>query len=165
MNIKLKSVIVLLLAALSTSVFAEKLADPEHVKKFYATGSCINCELSEERLIYRTFCQNSDMQGSNLSRSTVRCDFSSANFSGINGIRAIFDGHNYTRTNFSNAILIGATFTDRNMGYADFSGANVRDADFSKTILYGSKITKDQLDSAKSVCGAVLPDGSTGQCK
>jgi len=43
---------------------------------------------------------------------------------------------------------------------ANLSGANLFGADLSKTNLIGAKVTTEQLKKAKSLEGAIMPDGT-----
>jgi len=74
-------------------------------------------------------------------------------FSGAELKQASFVNTRLYSTNFTGAQLIGSDFTD-----ARLSGVNFTDAN-----LLNAKITETQLANA-IICGAVLPDGSTGSC-
>ena len=84
---------------------------------------------------------------------------------------ACIEAYNLTHTNLSNtslfaadlssamltdAILTNATLTDANLTGATLTGANLTDA-----LLRGAHIVNEQLADARSLKGAILPDGST----
>jgi uncharacterized protein YjbI with pentapeptide repeats len=60
----------------------------------------------------------------------------------------------------SYAILTGADLTGANLENADLTDAKLTGANLRKAILTGSKVTKDQLAQAKSLKGAIMPDGT-----
>ena len=88
-------------------------------------------ELSEADL-QRTYLENAD-----LSKATMRA----ANLSGAN----------LRKANLRGAILNGA----------NLHRAKLADADLSEATLYGANILPEQLEQAKSLKGATMPDGST----
>lgn len=58
------------------------------------------------------------------------------------------------------AKLGGASLVGANLAGVDFTDADLAKADLSNAVLTGATITADQLNSAKSVQGATLPDGT-----
>ena len=147
--------------SLSFSVVAGTLYDPDDLKKFKETNNCVGCNLSGA--ILSDGRQRANLEGANMSGSFVHSDYSGANMKGINGSRLECMG-NFSQVSFNNAVLIEAKFVGTNLTGADFTGANVRGASFRNANLYGSKITQEQLNSAASICDAILPDGSKGSC-
>jgi Pentapeptide repeats (8 copies) len=84
-------------------------------------------------------------------------------------------GANLYQTNFSEAILFRADLRDANLIEANLSktilrkanlseailrGADLSEADLSLADLSGAEVTTEQLDKAKSLQGATMPDGS-----
>ena len=76
------------------------------------------------------------------------------------------------QSNFSYSILDEASFHQSNCSYADFSYASLQRTDWTNTDvtqaifnysnLLGANITSQQLATAQSLQGAILPNGSTG---
>lgn len=139
--------------------------------KFRKTGSCPNCDLTQistfdvENNVYSPF----DLSGADVSESFLGLygNFSGSDFQKATGCRTKFSINGlktatYSHSNFSNAILVEADFTNADLSFTDFNGANVRDADFTKANLYGS--TGINFAEVKSVCDAIMPDGSKGKC-
>lgn len=71
---------------------------------------------------------------------------------------------NLSETLLSNADLTYANLRGANLEKAILTNALVNHADFSEANLLGATITMEQLKKAKSICHAVLPDGSIGEC-
>ena len=87
-----------------------------------------------------------------------------SNYSGAVATKVSFHHQlgTYSQANFTNAILVEADFAYANLTNAKFEGANVRDTDFSNANLYGA--TGINFAEVKSVCDAIMPDGSKGKC-
>ena len=103
-----------------------------------------------------------------------------ANFSRAMLSQAPFDGTSLIGTNFNGAFLESASFKAAILRQADLSWADLRNADLTGADLTGSKlnftalkganltnailigvtISDEQLESASSLKGAILPDGS-----
>ena len=103
---------------------------------------------------------------SNISKARLR----GANLSQAYLSSAILNEANLNQTNLTNAILEGADLRKAHMKYADLSGAYLLGADLSGADLDwadlsganlgGAIITNEQLAQAKSLEGAIMPDGS-----
>lgn len=114
------------------------------LEKFETTNVCKSCDLSSAAL--KSYHSWADLTNSNLSNMTSNAP--------INLFHAVLIGTNLTRANLKYAEL----------SQADFTSAAVYGADFSYANLYKSTITPEQLAGAASICNAILPDGSKGQC-
>src|SRR5712691_10692257 len=64
------------------------------------------------------------------------------------------------RYNLNKADLCRADLTDAELGNGNLSGANLTNANLSGAYLSGAMIAKEQLEQAKSLKGATMPDGS-----
>jgi uncharacterized protein YjbI with pentapeptide repeats len=105
------------------------------------------------------------LSGANLSFANL----SFANLSGANlrvNIRgADLNGANLSEADLSSAYLSGANLSEANLSRAYLSGANLSfanlsKADLSKANLSGATVTPKQLDTAYSLKGTIMPDGS-----
>lgn len=117
--------------------------------------------------LFRANLAGSDLDYTNLSDTDlskaelIRADLSHANLSGAS----------LERANLSYADLFGANLTNcrlanADLSHADLSQATLRNADLTRVDLsgaklIGAKITDEQLAQARSLAGAILPDGST----
>jgi len=155
---KLLSMSVILFCA-SVTVCAAANYDPTDVKKFKEINSCPSCNLSGAS-IYDNH-QHANLTNANLSNADLQGDYTLADFSGANAVGVEISSASGAK--FVDATLIKGrlrgNFTD-----ADFSNANVSAADFSNANLYHAKLTNQQLSSARTICDAILPDGTTGKC-
>ena len=77
-------------------------------------------------------------------------DLSSTNLRGANLYDASLDGVNLSASLLGNSRLMSA----------DLRGANLRGTELSGANLQGAKITSGQLAQARSLKGAIMPDGS-----
>jgi uncharacterized protein YjbI with pentapeptide repeats len=97
-------------------------------------------DLREARLkeanLGRAMLAGADLRGANL----IYADLSDADLSKADLVEAYLIGANLTRANLN----------ESNLGRADLSEAN----------LSGAKVTAEQLDRAKSLKGATMPDGT-----
>jgi uncharacterized protein YjbI with pentapeptide repeats len=103
--------------------------------------------------------------GANLGKANL----SGANLSGFNLGGANLGGANLGKANLSRAILsgadlhgadlFGADLHGADLSGADLSEADLNEADLNEAYLNGATITPEQLDKAKSLTGAVMPDG------
>jgi uncharacterized protein YjbI with pentapeptide repeats len=62
--------------------------------------------------------------------------------------------------NLSKAVLDGTDLSNSNLGEADLNEASLTGANLSNANLKGTKVSPEQLDKAKSLKGATMPDGS-----
>jgi uncharacterized protein YjbI with pentapeptide repeats len=122
--------------------------------------------------LYDTDLSGADLSGANLSRANLSganlsfaflnttnlsgANLSPANLSGASLLNASLFGANLTDADLSGANLSGASLFGANLSRANLSGADLTDADLSSTKGW----TNDQLAQARSVVGAILPDGT-----
>ncbi len=159
MNVKLMLICFSVVFMISTVGYAKPNYDASDLKKFQETNACRNCNLSNAS-VYGDH-RHADLVGANISDASFHGDNTMADFSNVVGTKAyISDG---SEAKFINAVLIDASF-DGNFTNADFSNAVVRGASFSHTNLYGAKISAQQLMDVRSICDAILPDGTKGKC-
>jgi uncharacterized protein YjbI with pentapeptide repeats len=79
--------------------------------------------------------------------------------------RVIWPQANLAYAVLQSADLTFAKFQHANLEGANFSGAVLSHADLSGANLLNSNITPEQLKQAKTICEAILPDGSFGPCR
>lgn len=65
-----------------------------------------------------------------------------------------------SNSDMTNANLTDADLTGVNLSYTRLKGADFRGADLFKANLKGAKVTPEQLAQAKSLKGAIMPDGT-----
>lgn len=136
--------------------------NPSDMKRFTETNNCPGCNLSGAYTWVDVNHQGANLINANVSDAYFLGDYTQTDFTNIDGT----DVHIYhaSEAKFINAILIQGNFSGGNFTSADFTYANVKDANFSHANLYGAKISWEQLATARSVCEAILPDGSKGSC-
>ena len=110
----------------------------------------------------RIFLGPSNLSGANLSRANLsRANLRGANFSGAN-----FSGADLSGANLSGANLSGTDLSDIDLSTINLSNANLSNAKLSRANLRGADlsgvkgVTDEQLFEAKSLEGAIMPDGS-----
>ena len=97
-----------------------------------------------------------DLEGADLSEADLfRAQLSKADLSRANLSRANLIEANLMEATLSSTVLIGANLNSAWLMKADLRGADLREA-----ILDGAKVTNEQLDEAKSLKGATMPDGT-----
>ena len=123
-----------------------------------------------------------NLSGANLSGAFVwEANLKEANLSKANLSGAILGGTNLSRANLGGANLREAFLNGTNLSGANLSGADLKGADLkvseddlssempdanlseanlSRANLFGAKVATEQLDKAKSLKGATMPDGS-----
>ena len=69
-------------------------------------------------------------------------------------------GADLSYLNLSGANLSQANLREANLHRADLTDVNLSGADLSGADLTGARVTGNQLDQAKSLAGAILPDGT-----
>ena len=107
-----------------------------------------------------------DLQDADLTRA----DFLQANMEKVNLQRAymygtnltvaILDDANLLNADLQNARLEGTSLQRANLQYARLIGANLHDANLNGANLTGADVTEKQLAQAKSMKGAIMPDGT-----
>ncbi|MFL5702318.1 MAG: pentapeptide repeat-containing protein [Ktedonobacteraceae bacterium] len=98
-----------------------------------------------------------DLREANLYHADLRkAILKDANLNGDNP-----DNNRVTAVFMSEADLGGADLTGANLKEAILLSANLRDAIFNNANLTNAQVTKEQLEQAKLLAGATMPDGST----
>src|SRR5229473_1605791 len=109
--------------------------------------------------------RGANLSGANLGEANLgETDLSGAILSGANLHGAGLGGANLGKANLSGANLSGFNLGGANLGGANLDGADLSEADLNaadlnEAYLNGATITPEQLDKAKSLTGAVMPDG------
>jgi hypothetical protein len=162
--LKLYPIIVLTFLLMGISMASINVYTPDQETQFTETGVCVGCDLTSTVLSTNSDVQTPyNLENSNISNSTyANSNNTLSNFGNIVAIQTSFVGRNYSQVNFESAILIEANFRKAVLTNANFTNANVRDATFEMANLYGA-IGID-FASVKSVCDAIMPDGSKGKC-
>ncbi len=132
------------------------------LEKFNATHQCPGCDLSAATI--KGNYSSANLKNANLSESQFAGDFSQTNFSKANLSNTSFIGASMSEAKFNHALLLNTDLSVTDLSLSDFTDAQVIGVNFAAANLYGAKITPEQLAKARSVCGATLPDGSTGKC-
>jgi uncharacterized protein YjbI with pentapeptide repeats len=98
-----------------------------------------------------------DLSGANLGRADLSlADLSAAHLKSVVLYKANLSGASLSYSDLSGAILNGA-----NLGFANLGGAYLSHADLSDANLKGAEdLTQEQLDEARTLTGATMPDGS-----
>src|SRR5258707_567864 len=100
--------------------------------------------------------REASLSQASLSRASLsRADLSRANLSGANLSGAELSGAHLREADLSEAELSGASLREADLTRVDLTRANLTGAD-----LAGAKVTSQQLDQAKSLKGANMPDGT-----
>jgi hypothetical protein len=103
-----------------------------------------------------------NLRGVNLSRANLRdanlsgAFLTSANLYRVNLVGANLRGANLRKADLTEAYLSGADLHKAYVGEADLSDARLSGVDLSNV----NELTKEQLDQAGILDGAILPDGS-----
>lgn len=136
----------------------------------------IQSDLGSARLTWAKLIET-DLSHAGLNDAELgQTDLSGAKFTKAECNRAIFFGANLSRADlreaiicdgadFSNAILREADLRGTHLKYANFrkadlSGANFHEADLSGAFFTDAIVAIDQLEKAKYLSGATMPDGS-----
>ena len=108
-----------------------------------------------------------DLTGANLGRANLvganigEANLSQANLTETNLFGAKLGGANLTGANLTEAKLGGANLTGADLTKADLTRANLTGADLTRSILLDVQgLTRDQLEQAKSLQGAMISNGS-----
>lgn len=100
--------------------------------------------------------RGADLSGADLSFADLsRADLSDADLRGANLTWASLFG-----TDLSEADLTGADLTGADLFNADLSGADLSGADLYNANLSRAEVTDEQLASATSLTGAIMPNGT-----
>ena len=150
------------LLAMSFSAIGQMTYSPDHVTRFNMTNQCKNCDLSGASLSGNH--SGALLIASNLTGSTGRGTFSMSSFTDSNLSGADWSGANLSYGQLNGTVLTQTNFMGANLSFANFEKSNTNGAVFDYAILFGAKITQQQLDSAASYCNATLPDGSKKKC-
>ena len=86
-----------------------------------------------------------------------------AKLNGASLRKSIMIGARLRETELKNTDLRGVNLSDGMLAGADLTGANLEGADLERANLYKAKVTKEQLSQARSLKGAILPDGTKHQ--
>lgn len=164
---------------------------PSDVEKYKTTKECKSCDLSKANFDYHyeagmpnSIVTNSIFTESKLAGNYDSSDFSNtimakayctyecnltsfraSNFENANFLLANFSSADFSGSNFKHASLVNANFSHANLTSIDFTEAKFDGADLSSANLSGSLITDEQLQTTKSICDAILPNGTLGSCK
>lgn len=95
--------------------------------------------------------EGANIAGANLSAwgNSAEREFVPASLAGANLTRANLSGANLAEVDLQEAILMGA----------DLRSANLQGAYLARANLQGARVTDEQLATAKSLEGAIMPDG------
>ncbi len=110
-----------------------------------------HADLRDSTLI-ETNLSEATLGGANLSSA----DLSEAHLKSVLLYKANLNGADLGYTDLSEANLNGANLSSANLGGADLNGADLSQADLSGA----QDLTQEQLDKAKTLKGATMPDGS-----
>jgi uncharacterized protein YjbI with pentapeptide repeats len=106
------------------------------------------------------------LSGSDFSYTEfIAPDFFEAYLKNASLYRVIWPGANLSYAVLQAADLTYAKLQGANLEGADLSGAMTSHADLSGANLFKANLTVEQLKRMKSLCEAILPDGSLGNCK
>ena len=95
------------------------------------------------------------LYGASLSKADLRgADLRGAELEGAN-----LEGASLERASLYKANLNGANLRDASLSEALVNEANLSEANLEGANLEGANFTKEQLDTAKSLKGAIMPDG------
>ena len=110
--------------------------------------------------------RGADLQGANLREVPLNGAFlGETNLHGANLTRALLgesylNGANLRKANLCGADLRGANLSYANLYGADLTGAYLSGAELTRAYLSCTEVTQEQLKQAKSLKGAIMPDGS-----
>jgi hypothetical protein len=119
----------------------------------------------DEAYLGEAYLGETDLSGAILSGANLHgaglggANLGKANLSGANLGGANLGGAGLHGANLVVADLSGADLRGADLSGADLSEADLNEADLSEVYLNGATITPEQLDKARSLIGAVMPDG------
>ena len=102
------------------------------------------------------YLKGSVFEGSRLVEATL----TGANMSGDELVFTDLTGAKLAGADLTKTLLIDAKLVGADLTGAKLLGADLTGADLSSANLYGAQVTTEQLAEAKSLEGAILPDGS-----
>ncbi len=107
------------------------------------------------------FLRSANLSGAFLNHANLnQAILTGADLKGAQLNHSELSGAKLSDANLSRAILNHATLSDATLSDANLEGATLVSADLSEAKLIGAKVTTEQLDKAKSLKGATMPDGS-----
>lgn len=140
----------------------------------------LGCANMADSVLIRANLQNSNLYYVILDRADLtEADLGGADLHGASLRRAKMNGADFNKAQLYLAELLGADLTgadlrnvnliNADLSLADLSrtnltGANLTGADLSGACLWKATVSKDQLNAAKTLKGAVLPDGDLEKC-
>ena len=129
-------------------------------ESFWVTGSFMSfmqlngIEAKRTFNVQNSFLQVSSFRGAKLSEAQFyNCNLSGTFWANANLVNADFKGSNLRGANFSTW-----NYKDRDLFITD-NAANLKGVNFSRADLTNALISADQLKSAKSLEGAIMPNG------
>ncbi|MEM7336723.1 MAG: pentapeptide repeat-containing protein [Chloroflexota bacterium] len=139
-------------------------------------STMIGCILNESNL-YRSSLQNVDLTLGSLQNAILprvdlffatlnSCKFKHARMRRVNFQNTACKATNFIETdlqgsNFQQALLLGANFAGADLQWADFDSANITLAKFDGANMKNARnLTHGQIFQAKSLKGAIMPDGN-----
>lgn len=177
----MKRFLIIFLLTLSTAN-ADVKYNPTQLDQFGKTGTCSGCDLSGASLYW--YKNNADLSQAILSKSRLSGNFNKSSFSGakmayanLGSLKASvsnfstailsytdLSGINASGSNFSSANLVSANLSYGSFTGADFTGANLAGANLSNADFVDAKISLQQLETTKSLCNTIMPDGARHSC-
>lgn len=146
---------------LSEADFSKSDLNGANLSKSYLSGTNLSgADLSDANLSGADLFE-ANLSGANLTRANLsKSGLNSADLRGccLNG--ADLSDADLSRANLNVGDLVGANLRGANLGRAKLVGANLSEADLSQADLSGTLITQVELEKAKSLEGAILPDGT-----
>lgn len=115
---------------------------------------------------YETYLKWVKLDGADFSRAMLyRAPFDGSSLIGVNFSGAYLEGASFRgailqNANLSWADLNGTDLSGSDLSEADLSFASLQGADLSNATLKGTIVTPEQLEQARSLEGATLPDGT-----
>ena len=117
--------------------------------------------------LFRANLAGSDLDYTNLSHcdlskaELIRADLSNANLAGARMGRVNLSYADLFKANLANTYLANADLSHADLSQVNMQNADLTRADLSGAKLIGAKVSDEQLARARSLAGAILPDGTT----
>lgn len=120
-----------------------------------------DANLSQATLNYADLSQ-ATLNYADLSQATLNyADLSGANLGGASLSSADLSSADLSNADLSNALLSNTTLIETNLSNADLGRVDLSNADLSNADLRGIQgLIQDQMAKAKTLTGAIMPDGS-----